>query len=174
MRRYFELGVMAVLLATSANSCNNSVDADNQRKQEASLLEANRQAGIPNIVNFAEKKMLKALYELRDQQLPTYTYLRSANGEFKFFCNSIGFPIPYGAQYTNPQKYDSTGLSLPQAEPNGIFSPSTAEATFVLCGDGNGKIAPTYVEDRVTASPFKIKPNGEVDTSVKPTFSIPK
>jgi hypothetical protein len=166
---------LAAIVGLSATACFDDVDSTSRRRQESQLKEADRQAGLPNITNFAEKKMLKALLELRDQNLPTYTYLRSMDGKVQFLCNSIGYPAPYGAQYTNPQKGgDYTGYSLPQAEPNGVFSPSTAEASFVMCSDGKGSIAPVYVEDRVMTSPFKIGANGAIDTSEKPTLVMPK
>lgn len=165
---------LAVLIGLSAAACND-VDYTTKNKQEALLREADRQAGLPNIVNFAEKKMLKALLELRDQNLPTYTYMRAMDGKVQFLCNSIGYPVPYGAQYTNPQKGgEYTGIALPQAEPNGVFSPSTAEASFVMCSDGKGNIGPVYAEDRVMTSPFKIGVNGTIDTSEKPTLAMPK
>ena len=44
-----------------------------------------------------------------------------------------------------------------QAEPNGLFMPSTAEGTWVICaGEKAGDIRPIYVEPRVIVSPFKL------------------
>lgn len=166
---------LAAIVGLSATACINDVDYTTKNKQEALLREADRQSGLPNIVNFAEKKMLKALLELRDQNLPTYSYLRSLDGKMMFLCNSIGYPVPYSAQYTNPEKGgEYTGYALPQAEPNGVFSPSTAEASFVMCSDGKGNVGPVYVEERVITSPFKIGVTGAIDTSEKPTLVMPK
>ena len=46
---------------------------------------------------------------------------------------------------------------MPQADPNGLFSPESAEGTWVLCSDpsGNGETRPVYVEPRIIVSPFK-------------------
>jgi hypothetical protein len=174
MKRILIFGLLAMVAGLAVTGCE-SVDMSNREKQEKLLQEADRQSGLPNITNFAEKKMLKALLELRDRNAPTYTYLRDMNGKVSLLCNSMGYPVPYGAQYTNPQKGGvHTGYSLPQAEPNGVFSPSTAEASFVMCSDGKGNIAPVYVEDRVMTSPFKINANGTIDTSEKPTIVMPK
>ena len=43
-------------------------DAEIQRKTELSMQEANRQTGMPAITNFQEKKNLKWIYELCDQE----------------------------------------------------------------------------------------------------------
>lgn len=77
-------------------------------------------------------------------------------GRLRFFCNSIGYPLPAATQYTNPQKYTASGVSLPQADPNGLFSPSNAEGSFVMCISPAGKAAPIYSEPRVITSPFKL------------------
>jgi hypothetical protein len=165
----------ALVLLASCSGMEPSVDQRQKWDQESQLREASRQAGLPAIVNFAEKKILKSLYELRDQNLPTYTYLRSMDGKMNFLCNSIGFPTPYSSQYTNPQKGgEYTGYAMPQAEPNGVFSPSSSEASFVLCSNNAGEIAPVYVEERVITSPFKIGVDGAIDATKKPTLTMPK
>jgi hypothetical protein len=46
---------------------------------------------------------------------------------------------------------------LPQAEPNSLFMPSSAEASWIICSDSKKNLAPVYVEDKVISSPFKLK-----------------
>ena len=81
-------------------------------------------------------------------------------GKLVFVGESIGYGIPAATQYTNPQKhvYGSTGnYTLPQADPNGLFSPASAEGTWVLMKDPNGdKVVPVYIEPRIIVSPFKL------------------
>mgnify|MGYP003609425451 CR=1 FL=1 len=105
-------------------------------QQEQLAAEANAQAGMPAIKNFQEKM----LFELRDQvNLPTMTYLWSdLNGVTKKLCDSFGYGLPYAVQYTNPQKIaeQATYLGyaiLPQADPNALFMPESADATWVMC-----------------------------------------
>jgi hypothetical protein len=142
---------------------------DIQRQQQEKLLkEGTAQTGMPNIVNFRERKLLKDILELRDQDgLVTYTYLyNEMTGKKVFFCDSIGYGIPYATQYTNPQKVQynndagKTGYAysvIAQADPNGLFSPASAEGTWVMCKDPNGKdVRPVYIEPRVIVSPFKM------------------
>ncbi|MBI3634525.1 MAG: hypothetical protein HY228_02810 [Candidatus Yonathbacteria bacterium] len=120
---------------------------------------------MPAIKNFRERKILKEILELRDQEgLVTYTYLwNEYNGQKVFLCNSIGYGIPYATQYSNPQKdtfYTSSSsahIALPQADPNGLFSPASAEGTWVFCKNPNGKdVRPIYVEPRIIVSPFPL------------------
>src|SRR5580693_9027478 len=120
-----------------------SSDQIQHAQQEALLKEGTAQTGIPSIKNFRERKLLKDIYELRDQEgLTTYTYIVAENtGKFVFVCDSIGYGIPAATQYTNPSMYqqvtswgdNTTWAVLPQADPNGLFSPSTAEGTWVMC-----------------------------------------
>ena len=146
---------------------------DIQRQaQEKILAEGTAQTGMPAIKNFRERKMLKDILELRDQDgFTTYTYTFSEiTGKLGFFCDSIGYGIPYATQYTNPSKIADQGQNygyaiLPQADPNGLFSPASAEGTWVLCKDPNpgGKdVKPVYVEPRVVVSPFMLPTASDV------------
>lgn len=141
---------------------------DIQREQQEKLLaEGTAQTGMPAIKNYRERKLMKDIIELRDQTgLITYTYLyNEMQGRLVFLCDSIGYGIPYATQYTNPQKYERVNLSgggygyqtLPQADPNGLFSPASAEGTWVMCKNPNGSdTRPVYIEPRVVVSPFKL------------------
>jgi hypothetical protein len=145
-------------------------DKQQQAQQERILKEGAAQTGMPAIKNFREKKLLKDILELRDQDgLTTYTYIvAEMTGKLVFIGESIGYGIPAATQYTNPQKIaahscggnqsaDSFAI-LPQADPNGLFSPSTAEGTWVMLKDPNSnKTRPVYIEPRIVVSPFKLK-----------------
>ncbi len=159
------------------DSCDVPRTSDDIQKeqQEAMLQEGTAQTGMPAIKNFRERKILKDILELRDQNgLMTYTYLENMNptpvvghtalgGKLTFVGESIGYGIPYATEYTNPQKYDSvrtsqgyTYVTLPQADPNGLFSPASAEGTWVLMLNPITKKAePQYFEPRVVVSTFK-------------------
>ena len=46
---------------------------------------------------------------------------------------------------------------LAQADPNGLFSPGSAEGTWIMCKDPKGPdVRPVYVEPRVIVSPFPL------------------
>ena len=58
--------------------------------------------GMPAITNFAEKRMMKDILELRDQMHPTYTYLYDMNGKIgEKVCDSLGYGLSGATQYTD-------------------------------------------------------------------------
>ena len=152
--------LLPIVLTTCDEPTSDSVQ---QAQQEKILAEGTAQTGMPAIKNFRERKMMKDILELRDQDgYVTYTYVWSeVQAKLVFFCDSVGFGLPYATQYTNPQKIESNGSypwTLPQADPNGLFSPASAEGTWVLCKDPGGpRVLPVYVEPRVVVSPFKLQ-----------------
>lgn len=131
------------------------------KQQELLSKQSVQEVGLPNIVNFQEKKNLKMILEKRDlAKLTTFTYLVDLNGHMHLLCASIGYGTPYSTQFTNPMKagyYGQGGITaLPQADPNGLFSPASAEGTWVMCQNPNNKadVQPVYVEPRIITSPF--------------------
>ncbi len=132
--------------------------------------------GFPAVINWAEKRQLKIIYELRDTlKLMTYTYVTDLQGKLHNACpgsNSIGFPIPYATQFTAPKAAvarhpiysDGSERSTEyrifeadQPEPNGLFMPSSAEGTWVVCLNPETKeLAPTYIEDRVRTYLYRV------------------
>ncbi|MCX6808426.1 MAG: hypothetical protein NTW50_02045 [Candidatus Berkelbacteria bacterium] len=164
------LGAMCIFLM-GASGCEPTSDETQREAQEKILAEGTAQTGMPSIKNFRERKLLKDILELRDQDgLATYTYIENLSpspvkgktalgGKLTFMGESIGYGIPYATQFTNPQKaeYHSGYVVLPQADPNGLFSPSSAEGTWVLLKDPHGKdVKPVYIEPRIVVAPFKL------------------
>ena len=140
MSRALLVGLALVILA----GCE-----DAQWKQEQATRRLNNEAqarlGMPGITNFTERRLVKMLYELRDSEVVTYSYLIDLNGKLHFLCNSIGYGLPYAVQYTHG------GM----AEPNGLYMPPGAEGTWIMCANGK-EPRPVYVEPRVIVSPFKL------------------
>lgn len=152
------------LFSGCADPRNDSADVERQQ-QETLTGEALSQTGMPAIQNFRERKLVKDIYELRDQEgLTTYTYLwNEYNGRLIYFGETVGYGIPYAAQYSASLKRDDRwahgegSLALPQPEPNGLYLPESAEGTWVLLKDPNGdSVKPVYVEPRIVVSPFKL------------------
>lgn len=152
----------ALFFMLSAESCGPTNADDLQQDMVADLNEeALRQTGMPGITNFTEKKFAKYLYELRDQTgFATYTYIVDFNGGLHFVCESVGYGIPYSVQYVSPEyeagRFSGGWLTLPQAEPNGMFMPDGLSATWILCSDGQGGIKPMYSEPELLVSPVKL------------------
>jgi len=133
-------------------------------KQEEMSLRAVETVGMPAITNFAEKRMMKDILELRDRNVATTTYIMDMNGKMHKVCDSVGFGLPYATQYTNPQRVarmsetpDHGNVTLPQADPNGLYSPASADGTWVQCVDPKTKKATVvYLEPRIIVSPFPL------------------
>ncbi len=153
-------------LAFVAAGCGDysSVTSADQAQEAATqqiTAQANSEIGMPGIANFQERRLVRTLYELRDQEgLVTYTYIVDLNGGLHLLCQSIGYGIPYSTQFTNPEReaystYDGGFGTLPQPEPNGLFMPESAAATWVMCSDGE-QTRPVYVEPTIIVSPFAL------------------
>ena len=161
---------------------------DVQRDQQAAMnSEGVAAVGMPNIVNHRDQRAVKFWYERRDQaNLLTYTYTRNMEGRWVWYCDSIGYPIPGGTQYSAPtamQRYrvrdprypasDVNGwdygiAALPQAEPNGVFPPSTAEGSGAICiNPRTNQASASYAEDKLNTFEYP-QPNAinEPDRSV--------
>ena len=159
------LTIIVIPFLMGADSCNSPPTSDEvqQSQQERILAEGTSQVGMPGITNFRERRLAKQILEMRDKEgLLTYTYLWSdMNACAVLLCDSIGYGLPYSTQFTNPEKIAQSNTygvaTLPQADPNGLFSPSSAEATWVTCKDPEGKeTLPIGVEPRTIVSPFRL------------------
>ena len=166
MKRITLLVSIFVFLLFTAESCfegTPSSDTKLNQQQEQMMKEANAQTGMPAITHFQERKLLKTILELRDQEnLVCYAYLFSEmTGKLVFIGKCIGYGIPYSTEFTNPQKlenpYSEQYIAMPQADPNGLFMPASAEGTWLQLLDQDGKPHPVYIEPRCIVSPFPLK-----------------
>lgn len=168
-----------IIFALTLMACDIQKNSDEvqHEQQERILKEGTSQVGMPAIKNFRERKLLKEILEMRDQaSLSTWTYTYSEmTGKRVFLCHSIGFPIPYATQFSNPQQKDFGPVVLPQADPNGLFSPASAEGTWVLCKNPHGtEVKPVYVEPRVMTSTFPLDEEDVVPSDKATTDKIKK
>ena len=160
-----KLTLSAIIASTfilSACERPKSADSIQAAQQEVILQEGTSQVGMPAIKNFRERRLLKLIYEIRDQEgLATFTYLVSSTGELKFLCNSFGYAISDATGFTNPDKLirdNGTAFgTMPQAEPNGLFTPNFSNTSWVLCSDGKGKTAPVQIPSNAVVSTIALK-----------------
>lgn len=154
-----------MVIAMSNSSCERTVSSNDllAQKQEQLMVEANAEIGMPAIKNFQERKLMKMILELRDQEnLVCYAYIiPEMTGKPVFLGKCIGYGLPYATQYTNPMKTESSyqgGFEiLPQADPNGLFMPASADGTWLMMIDPNtNEPRPVYCEPKVLVSPFKL------------------
>ena len=174
MKKFLIATAIAAMTATTANAGwfdvePPSTDEAVSEQMEKLLKEGERQTGLPAISNFTEKRMVKWLYELRDQpNYRTYTYIMTMNGQLIKICDSVGYGISASIQYSNSEKVvdyedfvgdrvDSNVGTIPQAEPNGLFMPEGLAATYVMCVDGKSEdVKAVYIEHEIIVSPFEL------------------
>ena len=159
-----------VLLPCVIGACSPNPDREQRAQTRELLAESNRQVGMPGVANFTEKRLLRQLYELRDQQdLATFTYVVDYLGRLWHVCDSIGYGMPFSAQFSNPERSITSGATLPQPEPNGLWPPTSTSATWVICASPDGAFQPVYVEPAITVSPFRLAAHGSWTPGVEPT-----
>lgn len=156
------LGSLTPVAAALALSCTENSDEITSKRQENILMQSTQKIGMPAIRNFRELRMANRILEERDQTLMTWTYLWSDYHRcFTFIETSVAYPLPYATQRTSPQKlyrWGSGRLAMPQADPNGLFSPENAEGTFIEMNNPT-KVNETglvYSEPRISTFPYEL------------------
>ena len=176
MKKFFA-AILAIAIATPAlagwfDPPKKSSDAQMAQKAESQMKQIDQMVGFPSVVNGFEKRMVRMLYELRDDpNYRTTTYIVTMTGKYIKVCDSLGYGINASIQFSNPEKVvasstfsDGTWFSTPQAEPNGLFMPEGLAATYVMClvpgGDPkNPEIKAVYLEPEIVVSPFPLTNN---------------
>ena len=155
--------VISMFMTTGCMDSAKSSDKVLAEQTEQIMKEANSEIGMPNINNFQQKKQMKMIFELCDQEdIICYAYLKNdMTGELVFLSKCMGYGIPFSAQFTNPMKVafsNSQGrIALPQADPNGLFMPTSSSATWLMLIDPKtNEPHPAYIEPEIVVSPFKL------------------
>lgn len=172
MKRNFFVLFFGTLLGLALVACGptppppKSATQQEAIKQEELTKRGVESVGMPAIVNFSEKRMMKDIIELRDKMQPTYTYVMDQQGRFHKICDSLGYGLPYATQFTNPMQItDDTFRGrvqgyyvVPQADPNGLYSPASADGTWVMCLNPKTKKAePQYIEPRIFTTTYPLE-----------------
>lgn len=157
----FILAIVSVFIFSGCLEVNANTDDRQQAQTERMVAQADKMVGQPGITNFNERKNAKRILEMRDQKLATFTYIVALDGSLHFMCQSVGYGLPYSTQFVNPER-ELTGYqsitTIPQPEPNGLFMPTSSDATWITCLDEQGKeLAPVYTEPKILVSPFKFR-----------------
>jgi hypothetical protein len=142
-------------------------------QQDLQMQQFLRNQPVPSFDWSLERHMLIQLYAARQRATTTFSVVQSEyTGKILWSCPSIGFPLPYSTQLTNPQQVETSGydhgwaVAIGQQEPNGLFPPPTSDGTWVPCVDEKGKITPVYEEKHVTVF---LRPVTEKDGQLVPT-----
>lgn len=159
--RFLPMIAVAMLLS-GQDGCDNAETRDRRAvdQQQRAYQEAQP---IPSFDFSLERQVAIELYEARNQAVATHSVWRSTTGMIEGDCPSIGFPLPWDVQLTNPLQvaYGGGGAVVAQAEPNGLFTGmGGALGTWVRCVydvGGRRVTAPVYVESIVTTYPFPVE-----------------
>ena len=133
--------------------------AQENAQQDLQMQQFLRNPPVPSFDWSLERHMLIQLYAARQKATNTFSVVQSEfTGKILWSCPSMGFPLPYATQLTNPFQAQwayhggegVAGIPIGQQEPNGLFTPPSADGTWVPCVDEKGRITPVYEERKVT------------------------
>jgi hypothetical protein len=169
MNKLFLIPICAALLANNGG-CSTDSDPAAERQATATrqaMNAADRETGMPRMVNYAQRKLLKNAYEDMDQTTLTYVYTQALDGKFVCLGQALGYGVSLGTQFTASQypqyvsNRDNAATSgtfmLDQPEPNGLYSPSSGAATIVdLINPANGEAHTAIMEPNIVTVPFEL------------------
>lgn len=180
MKKLLFIGmILATFVACEKPVISKSSTEIEREKQEHLSKQAIESVGLPNISNFYEKKTLKKILEMRDNpKLINHFYTKNnMTGKWVYEGKCIGFGISYTTQYTNPEKmghldggeYGARNpYTIPQADPNGLYSVPNGTATWIMRVTDNGDTIVDYIESEIRVSQNKIP------ARLCETWSLPK
>ena len=155
--------ILALVCFVGCDESSTADRADAERVDKQQLVYADSQP-IPFFDYSLERDVATQLYKARNERVRTWTVWRSDYGLIEGYTESIGYPIPYDVQLTNPLKpqwtYNHGAITVEQPEPNGLYSSHNSIATWIraVIKDGEKVMeVPIYVEGKVTCYPYPIK-----------------
>jgi hypothetical protein len=186
VRLGFSIAGMVFLCAAGGDGCT-APTTQTQREAEATdqaMTQIGRNQPVPTFDWSLERRMMTEIYQARQRATSTFSVVQSEfTGKILWSCPSIGFPIPYATQLTNPLQgqeihvagQNNAAVVIAQAEPNGLYSPAQSDATWVPCVASNGKVTPVYEEKHVTVFLQRMEERGGQLVPVEgatPSFTI--
>jgi len=159
------LVLVLALLSMGSDGCDYEEEVDKQDRQLVSRQQEQyrKVQPVPFYAYSNELDVYKQIYDARvENVISTYTVFRSNTGVILDHFPSLGFPIPYDVQLTNPLKMVDLGessVAIEQPEPSGLYSSKTTAATWALRVLKVGEttmVTPIYTEDKVSCYPFPV------------------
>jgi hypothetical protein len=156
-----------ILLAAAAlfvAACGQSSITNDRVQTDRQLLQYQSVQPVPFYNWSQDRATFIQIYNAKNEARQTWTVFFSAAGVPQDMCPSVGYPIPANTQLTSPDQLAGGGSSgygtVSQMEPNGLYSTTGANGTYVLCLRPSGKAAAVYSESWVTAYPYEVKLEG--------------
>jgi len=177
MKNFILFIIMMTLLALTGCVDTSSVqqEMEDSKAVNAQQEQYSKTQPVPFFDYSRERSVYTQIYKARNKAVATHTVWRGSMSIIEGDCPSIGFPIPYDVQLTNPEKITLLSLgraddyvdgTVEQAEPNGLFSSKTTAATWIMCAfmdQGIAKMMPVYVEGKVTTYPYPVNVDYETN-----------
>lgn len=174
MRHAIAIAAFATLAALGACERVGTVGTADQQaasQQEDLAKRAQDEVGIYQPTHFTRKRLANRIGQmLDDPALATISYAQALDGRLHCIGHTIGFPLPGATQTTNPEHLVDAdlgqyrgNLTLPQPEPDQLFSPATMDATWILLvNPKTGQAAPAYFEGHVQTFLADNKPDASL------------
>jgi hypothetical protein len=178
---FFSIVLIVLLTIGFLVACSPESQGDIEQGQQAQAVSSiSKNQPVPDLGGFSlERKIVIETYLARNKAITTYSYMITMSGQLIEICPSIGYPIPYSTELTNPQvlTYSSAGGyrvdgTVANPEPNGLYPPSDAAATLVQCVNDDGSVSPVYIEWYVESFPFRIKSDVQLERIGEPSFTV--
>lgn len=152
-----------VVLTLAACGITNQSLTQDQNQTNSQLQTYQKVQPVP-FYNWSEQRnTLIQIYNAKNEARNTWAVVESMTGVALWSCPSVGFPIPADTQLTNPDQIAATQMGstyysgvVSQMEPDGLYSSTATDATYVLCVRPNGQIVPIYTEQKVSMFPFEV------------------
>lgn len=168
--------IMLLLASCAPIATGEQITREEEKQQAAGNLAIVQNQPIPDLGGFAlERQILNETYLARNQAISTFSYMFSMDGKIIEICPSVGYPIPYSTQLTNPMKmetYNGVPYTLPNAEPNSLYPPGDAAATLVQCVNDDGSVSPVYIEWYVLSFPYRIVSDSQLERAGETSFKV--
>ena len=171
---------LLALSACTADECTNTpaptANQSESAAQNDGLLQVHRNQPAPQVDWSFDREVVIQMFLARQHGVATYSVVydqyAAPGSRIEFACPSLGYPVPYSTQITNPHTAERVVLGyrqneygsahteavvVDQAEPNGLFPPPSSEATWVPCVSDGGQLQPQYVEDRVSTFAYPVQ-----------------
>lgn len=134
--------VAAVTGCTGSTPSGQQVENQQQSQDTRSLV---NDQPVPHF-NYSQirQTMIDAETIASDGTQTTSFFFQMGDPDPVFSCPSIGMPVANTAQLSNPDQVDpdpnSSGgsVTIPQMDPDGVYSPSASTGTYVICVNGSG------------------------------------
>lgn len=176
--------IVLLLIGSILSSCGEykpTAEEKDQVKTNQIMADLGQTQPMPKISYSQTRASLIKILELEGNVTATWTVERSMDGRVLTVFPSIGYPIPGGTSLTNPQQitcrsYSTTSSAyscgtIGQAEPTGVFPPTTSEGTRVIQILPDGSKVVFYSEGKLSTYAYPIK---KVDAyNIEPAGTAP-